>query len=195
MTRGRVVTEHDVRADRWYLGSRPHPDCIAVEAGQADLFLSGYLGIDFETRGPGRLPPARRRRDVPPRPAAARRDDPLRHPHRPASSARATRYLFRFRFDGTVDGEPLMTMRDGCAGFFTAEALAAGKGIVHTALDRQPLPGVRPDDWRDLVPHGVECRYDDAQVDALRARRPRRGVRPGVRAAARCATRSPARRA
>ena len=28
--------------------SRP---CIAVEAGQADLFLSGFLGIDFQTRG------------------------------------------------------------------------------------------------------------------------------------------------
>ena len=27
------------------------PPCIAIESGQADLFLSGYLGIDFVTKG------------------------------------------------------------------------------------------------------------------------------------------------
>ena len=43
--------------------------------------------------------------------------------------------LFRFQFDATVAGEPLLTMRDGCAGFFTPEELAAGKGIVPRALD------------------------------------------------------------
>src|SRR5206468_5945289 len=44
---GRVVTEHDVLEDGWYLDGGRIPTCIAVEAGQADLFLSGYLGIDF----------------------------------------------------------------------------------------------------------------------------------------------------
>ena len=34
-------------------------------------------------------------------------------------------YLFRFRFDGSVDGRPLLSMRDGCAGFFTQEELDA----------------------------------------------------------------------
>src|SRR5206468_2478547 len=33
--------------------------------------------------------------------------------------------------------------------------------------DRQPLPGKRPDDWRDLVPPRL-CSLDAAQVDALR---------------------------
>jgi hypothetical protein len=48
---GRVVTEHDVLPGAWYLDGGRIPTCIAVEAGQADLFLSGYLGIDFETGG------------------------------------------------------------------------------------------------------------------------------------------------
>ena len=49
--------------------------------------------------------------------------------------------LFRFEFDATVDGEPLLTMRDGCAGFFTPEELAAGQGIVaRRSIDR---PGRR----------------------------------------------------
>ena len=51
MTSGRVVTEHDILPGAWYLDCNRIPTCIAVEAGQADLFLSGWLGIDFETKG------------------------------------------------------------------------------------------------------------------------------------------------
>ncbi|MEJ2475766.1 MAG: hypothetical protein P8Y74_18070, partial [Desulfobacterales bacterium] len=48
---GRVVTEHDVLADAWYLDGNRAPVCISVEAGQADLFLCAYLGIDHEVKG------------------------------------------------------------------------------------------------------------------------------------------------
>ena len=65
MTSGKIVTEHDVRPDTWYLDNGRIPTCVAVEAGQADLFLSGYLGIDFITKGSRGLPPARRRGDLP----------------------------------------------------------------------------------------------------------------------------------
>ena len=51
MTSGRCITDHAVRPDRWYLDAGRCPTSIAVEAGQADLFLSGYLGIDFITKG------------------------------------------------------------------------------------------------------------------------------------------------
>ena len=68
-------------------------------------------------------------------------------------------HLFRFRFEGTVNGEPLLTMTDGVAGFFTAEELASGKGVVQTELDRRPLPGVQPDDGAELPPLAVES-YD-----------------------------------
>jgi len=43
---GRIVTEHDVLPDAWYLDGGRAPVCISVEAGQADLFLCAYLGID-----------------------------------------------------------------------------------------------------------------------------------------------------
>src|SRR5205085_9569724 len=46
LTRGRVVTEHAVRPDRWYLEAGRIPTALSVEAGQADLFLAGFLGID-----------------------------------------------------------------------------------------------------------------------------------------------------
>jgi 3-hydroxymyristoyl/3-hydroxydecanoyl-(acyl carrier protein) dehydratase len=166
MTGGRVVTEHDVLPNAWYLDHGRIPTCIAVEAGQADLFLSGYLGIDIETKGE----------------AVYRLLDAVVTFHRPLPQAGAViRYdirierffrqgdtiLFRFNFDATVDGEPLLTMRDGCAGFFTQEELNSGRGIVQTALDKRPQPGVRPANWRAYA--SLEHRaYSDAELDAFR---------------------------
>ena len=167
MTSGRVVTEHDVTAERWYLDGGRIPTCIAVEAGQADLFLSGYLGIDFQSRGKAvyRLLDAvvTFHRSLPVPGDVIRYDIRIEHFFRQDQT-----YLFRFNFEGTVNGEPLLSMQKGCAGFFTEQELAAGQGIVHTRLDLMPQPGVRPDDWRDLAPLQVES-YDEAQVDAIYA--------------------------
>src|SRR5262249_50058920 len=76
-------------------------------------------------------------------------------------------HLFRFRFEGSVAGEPLLTMTDGCAGFFTEEELASGRGVGRPELQRRPRPGGTPGDEGDLPPVGVES-YDEPQIDALR---------------------------
>jgi 3-hydroxymyristoyl/3-hydroxydecanoyl-(acyl carrier protein) dehydratase len=165
MTSGRVVTEHDVTTDRWYLDGGRIPTCIAVEAGQADLFLSGYLGIDFVAKGKAvyRLLDAvvTFHRGLPVPGDVIRYDIKIDHFFRQDQT-----YLFRFNFEGTVNGEPLLSMQNGCAGFFTEQELAAGQGIVHTKLDLMPQPGIKPDDWRELAPLAVEA-YDAAQVDAI----------------------------
>ena len=112
LTSGRVVTEHDIKAGAWYLDHSRIPTCIAVEAGQADLFLSGYLGIDLHTRG-----------------LAVYRllDASIIFHHGLPGPGSTIRYeinidtffsqgdtkLFRFRFEATVNGEPLLSMRDG----------------------------------------------------------------------------------
>ena len=142
------------------------PVCVAVEAGQADLFLAGYLGIDLRTRGL----------------AVYRLLDAVVEFHRPLPSEGARveydiyideffrqgdTWLFRFRFESTCDGEALMTMRDGCAGFFSDAALAGGKGIIHTQLDKQSRPGLINDGVREYVPMALEG-YDLDQVAALR---------------------------
>jgi acyl transferase domain-containing protein/3-hydroxymyristoyl/3-hydroxydecanoyl-(acyl carrier protein) dehydratase len=167
MSSGRVVTEHDVSADRWYLDGGRIPTCIAVEAGQADLFLSGYLGIDFISKGRAvyRLLDAvvTFHRGLPVPGDTIRYDIQIDHFFRQGDT-----YLFRFHFEGTLNGEPLLSMQNGCAGFFTEQELAAGRGIVHTRLDLLPLPGKRPDDWRELAPMAVEG-YDEAQVEAIYA--------------------------
>ncbi|MBI4425383.1 MAG: type I polyketide synthase [Elusimicrobia bacterium] len=166
MTSGRVVTEHDVLPGAWYLDGGRIPTCIAVEAGQADLFLSGYLGIDAQTRGLAMyrlLDAAVTFHQGLPRPG-----DTIRYDIRIERFARqGDTWLFFFDFESTVGGRPLLSMRKGCAGFFTAEQLAAGKGIVFSELDRRPNPGKRPPDWKELAPMAVES-YDARAVDALR---------------------------
>lgn len=167
LTTGRVVTEHDIHPGAWYLDNGRIPTCIAVESGQADLFLAGYLGIDFETRGLAvyRLLDAvvTFHRDLPGAGETILYDIHIDHFFRQGET-----YLFRFWFDATVNGQPLMSMREGCAGFFTAQELASGKGIIQTELDRQPRPGVRSPDLEQLIPMQVES-YSDQQIDALRA--------------------------
>jgi acyl transferase domain-containing protein/3-hydroxymyristoyl/3-hydroxydecanoyl-(acyl carrier protein) dehydratase len=166
MTSGRVVTEHDIHPGAWYLDCGRIPTCIAVESGQADLFLSGWLGIDFETKGLASyrlLDAVVTFHDALPGPGQViHYDIKVLNFFRQGST-----YLFRFEFDATVNSKPLLTMREGCAGFFTEAELAGGKGIIHTALDRRPRPGVRPADWSDPVPMSVEI-FDDSQLLALR---------------------------
>ncbi len=167
MTRGRVVTEHDILPGAWYLDGGRVPTCIAVEAGQADLFLSGYLGIDFETKGLAvyRLLDAKVcfHCELPGPGAVIRYDIRIDGFFRQGST-----WLFRFNFDATVAGRPFLTMTEGCAGFFSAAELAGGRGIVRTAMDLEPRPGKRPADWEELVAVGVES-YSAEQLEALRA--------------------------
>ena len=166
MSHGRVVTEHDIQPDAWYLDGGRIPTCIAVEAGQADLFLSGYLGIDFITRGLAvyRLLDAvvTFHRGLPGPGEIIKYDIRIERFFRQGDT-----WLFRFFFEATVGGQPLLSMRDGCAGFFSQQELDAGKGIVRPALDLRPTKGIRPTDWQDLVPLSSEG-YNATQLDRLR---------------------------
>ena len=167
LSHGRVVTEHDVHPGAWYLDGGRIPTCIAVEAGQADLFLSGYLGIDFETQGRAvyRLLDAKVcfHQGLPGPGSIIHYDIRIDRFFRQGDT-----WLFRFRFEATVEGQPFLTMTDGCAGFFTAAELASGKGVVRTTIDLKPMPGKRSADWEDFVALGVES-YSEAQLEALRA--------------------------
>jgi 3-hydroxymyristoyl/3-hydroxydecanoyl-(acyl carrier protein) dehydratase len=165
--RGQVVTEHDIHPGAWYLDGGHIPTCIAVEAGQADLFLSAYLGIDFQTRGLAvyRLLDAAVtfHRSLPGPGEIIRYDI-----HIDSFFRQGDTHLFRFRFEGSVGGEPLLTMTDGCAGFFTAEQLAAGQGVVRKSLALQARPGVRAPGEQDLAPMVAES-FSEHQVEGLRS--------------------------
>jgi 3-hydroxymyristoyl/3-hydroxydecanoyl-(acyl carrier protein) dehydratase len=164
---GRVITEHDVLPDAWYLDGGRAPVCISVEAGQADLFLCAYLGIDLAVRGRRtyRLLDAtvEFHRELP-QPGETIRyvitiDKFLRQ---------GETYLFLFHFEGTIGNARFITMTDGCAGFFTPEEVDRSGGIILTDTDLQPAAGRTPADWKHPVPMAREC-YDDRSLEALRA--------------------------
>ena len=166
MGAGQVVTEHDVKPDAWYLDGNRAPVCISVEAGQADLFMCSYLGIDHQVKGQ----------------RAYRLLDAVVTFHRglpqPGDTIRyeiaidrfvrqGDTWMFFFRFEGYIGEDHLITMRDGCAGFFTEEEVLASGGIILTDAERAPMTGTVPDNWQTLVSMDRET-YNDDQVDALR---------------------------
>lgn len=165
MKHGRVVTEHTVHKERWYLDAGRCPTSIAVESGQADLFLSGFLGIDFQTCGLAvyRLLDAvvTFHRELPRIGETITYDIHIDEFFRQADS-----WLFRFRFEGTIAGQPMLSMANGVAGFFTDAALAAGQGVVHTKLDLLPQPG-KSFGFTPLIPVG-NTSLDEQAVNALR---------------------------
>lgn len=166
---GGITTEHDIQAGAWYLDNNHIPACIAVEAGQADLFLSGYLGIDHITRGLAfyRLLDAcvTFHQQLPPAGRTIRYNIHIDNFFRQGET-----HLFRFRFTATVDGRPLLSMEQGCAGFFTSDQLSAGQGIVQTELEKRQGAGKLTGGWRQLLPMRVES-YDEKKLNALRAGR------------------------
>ncbi len=163
---GRIVTEHDVRPEAWYLDGGRAPACISVEAGQADLFLSAYLGIDLVVRGRRtyRLLDAtvKFHRSLPVPGETLRYEIEIQKFVRQAET-----HLFFFNFVGYVGDTRLITMTDGCAGFFTSDEVRQSGGIILTAEDAKPLPGRRSADWQDLVEVKRES-YDDQAISQLR---------------------------
>ncbi|MFQ5485279.1 MAG: beta-ketoacyl synthase N-terminal-like domain-containing protein, partial [Desulfobacterales bacterium] len=166
MGTGQIVTEHDVTIDAWYLDGGSAPVSISMEAGQADLFLCAYLGIDHAVRGTRNyrlLDAAVTFHRHLPRPGETIRYE--------IDSERFVRhgdtYLFFFRYNAFIGKTRFITMRNGCAGFFTKKELKNSGGIILSQKDRSKANGKRDPDWKELVPLKVES-YDDSAIEALR---------------------------
>ncbi len=163
---GRIVTEHDVVPGIWYLDGGKAPVCISVEAGQADLFLCSFLGIDHEVKGER----AYRLLDAAvefhrglPEPG-----DTLRYEIEIEKFLKQGKtYLFFFHFTGTINGEPLITMTNGCAGFFTDDEVRNSGGIVLSPEETGSGSGKKSRDFTAPVVFPKKHLSDD-QVEALR---------------------------
>ncbi len=163
---GCIVTEHDVFPGAWYLDGGHAPVCISVEAGQADLFLCSYLGIDHNIKGKRtyRLLDATVsfHRELP------KPGEIIKYViHIDRFVQQGETYLFFFRFNGFIGNHLLITMTNGCAGFFTEEEVENSGGIILPEENRKIMPGIKPEDWNDLVPFSKEA-YDDKALNALR---------------------------
>ncbi len=163
---GSLVTEHDVHPGAWYLDGNRVPVCISIEAGQADLFLCSYLGIDLKVKGERTyrlLDAVATFHHGLPQPG-----DVIRYEIEIEKFIRqGETYLFFFHFNGYIRDQHIISMRNGCAGFFTKEEVKNSGGIVLTEKDKQKIPGKKPADWKDLVPMKKES-FDDTGIDALR---------------------------
>jgi PfaB family protein len=166
LSSGRVVTEHDVRPDAWYLDGNRAPVCISVEAGQADLFLSAYLGIDHQVKGRRtyRLLDAviRFHRGLP-QPGETIRYDI----HIDKFVRHEATYLFFFRFEGFIGNQHLITMTNGCAGFFTEMEVRSSGGIILSEEDLGKGPCIDCRPFEAIFDVNQDA-YDDEQIEALR---------------------------
>jgi acyl transferase domain-containing protein/3-hydroxymyristoyl/3-hydroxydecanoyl-(acyl carrier protein) dehydratase len=140
MGTGTVWTETDVRDGSWYLHERRMPAGIMIEAGQADLFLISWLGVDFRNRGErayrllgcdltyhGGLPQV---------------GDTLRYDiHVDGHARQGEVSLFFFHYDCRIGQAVRLSVRNGQAGFFTEEELRDTGGVLWDAAAAAPPPG------------------------------------------------------
>lgn len=137
-----MTTEYDIPHDAWYSVDGQIPWAVAVESGQCDLMLISYLGIDFDNKGVlvyrlldctltflDELP---------------KEGQTLRYDIRINSYASSgDNLLFFFSYNCFVGDKMVLKMHGGCAGFFSDDDLARGKGIILTDAEiaaRKAIP-------------------------------------------------------
>ena len=129
MGKGCIWTETDIRADAIYMHNGHMAPGYFIEAGQADLLLISYLGIDFLNKGErayrllgceltfhGSLP----------KPGETLHYDIHVDGHAVQGDVR----LFFFHYDCKVNGQTRLSVRNGQAGFFTKQELQDGGGLI-----------------------------------------------------------------
>lgn len=149
---GTIWTQTDVERDSWYLNGGYMPAGFMIEAGQADLMLISFMGIDLLNQGErvyrllgctltyhGDLPAPHERLEYEIRITGHARHGDVR--------------LFFFEYDCISAGRRRLTVRDGQAGFFSRDELEHALGVLWTP--EEGLAALSPDDRVD--PPAVEC--------------------------------------
>lgn len=136
--KGTIWTETDIGPKDWHLMDglmRPGP---LIEAGQADLSLISYMGADLLNRDERvyRLLGCELtlQSGVLPRPGDTLRFQIEITGHAELGGVR----MFFFQYDGYVGDRLLHSVRNGQAGFFTDDELAASRGVLWTPEDASP---------------------------------------------------------
>ncbi|WP_320773308.1 hypothetical protein [Streptomyces sp. CRN 30] len=174
MGTGSVHTETDVTPDAWYLDPAGRmPAGLFIEAGQADLLLISWLGVDLldhaEERVYRLLGCEVTYHGPPPAVGETLRYEIHVEEHAEHEGVR----LFFFRNDCYVGDELRLTVREGQAGFFTDGELAGSNGVRWT-------PGAPPE--RTVAPPAVPpaaAAFGPEEVRAFAAGRPADCFGPG----------------
>ncbi|MEW1906917.1 beta-ketoacyl synthase N-terminal-like domain-containing protein [Kitasatospora sp. NPDC085895] len=130
-----IRTEYDVPKDAWYAVDGGVPPAVAIEAGQCDLLLISYLGIDFRNKGERvyRLLDSTLvfHGDLPRAGQTLRYDISI---NRFVTQGDTT--LFFFSYLCYADGELILELKDASAGFFSRAELDTPLGVVVTAKEK-----------------------------------------------------------
>ncbi|GAA1168901.1 beta-ketoacyl synthase N-terminal-like domain-containing protein [Streptomyces rhizosphaericus] len=162
----KITTEFDVPEDAWYAVDGGVPPAVTVEAGQCDLLLVSYLGIDFRNKGERvyRLLDSSLIFHGPlPRTGQTLRYDISidRFVHQGDTT------LFFFSYLCYADGELILELKDACAGFFGKQELDTPLGVVmsekekagraaRTALPKKTFKPLEYTDKDHLTPDDLE---------------------------------------
>jgi acyl transferase domain-containing protein/3-hydroxymyristoyl/3-hydroxydecanoyl-(acyl carrier protein) dehydratase/1-acyl-sn-glycerol-3-phosphate acyltransferase len=163
MGTGTLWTETDVRQDSWYLDDQGRmPAGVMIEAGQADLLLISWLGVDLLNRGErvyrllgceltyhGGL--------------CAPGDTLVYDIHIDGHANQGDIRLFFFHYDCRVNGASRLTVRHGQAGFFTDEELANSAGVLWDCAEEKCTSDA------PLDPPAVVCTKPRLDASELRA--------------------------
>ncbi|MFJ7073630.1 beta-ketoacyl synthase N-terminal-like domain-containing protein [Streptomyces sp. NPDC098781] len=130
-----ITTEYDVPEDAWYAVDGGVPPAVTVEAGQCDLLLVSYLGIDFRNKGERvyRLLDSTLifRGNLPRVGQTLRYDISIdRFVHQGDTT------LFFFSYKCYADDELILELHDACAGFFSRQELETPLGVVMTEKEK-----------------------------------------------------------
>ncbi|MFF9689624.1 beta-ketoacyl synthase N-terminal-like domain-containing protein [Streptomyces sp. NPDC014623] len=173
---GTIRTETDVRLDSWYLDPAGRmPAGLMIEAGQADLLLISWLGIDLLNRGERvyrLLGCELTYHGSPPRAGETLRYEIHIDRHARHDGIR----LFFFHYDCYVGGELRLSVRDGQAGFFTKAELDDTDGVRWDPASCSPAADV-PHDAPAV--HCPRPAFTAEQVLAFAAGRPADCFGPG----------------
>ena len=156
-----MTTEYDIPLDAPFLIDGQIPWSVSVESGQCDLMLISYIGIDFQNKGERvyRLLDC----ELTFLEEMAFGGETLRYEiHIDSYAKNGEQLLFFFHYDCYVGDKKVLIMRNGCAGFFTDEELADGKGVISTSHDQAQLDNAQSGYFRPLISNDqTQYNYQD----------------------------------
>tara|TARA_R110001583_G_scaffold53742_4_gene165379 strand:- start:2831 stop:8779 length:5949 start_codon:yes stop_codon:yes gene_type:complete len=160
-----MATEYDIPVDAPFLIDGHIPWSVSVESGQCDLMLISYIGIDFQNKSERiyRLLDCELTflEDM------AFGGETLRYEiHIDSYAKNGEQLLFFFHYDCYVGDKKVLIMRKGCAGFFTDEELADGKGVIHNDKDKAAFANAKKSYFKPLI-NNTKTQYNYADMMKL----------------------------
>jgi acyl transferase domain-containing protein/3-hydroxymyristoyl/3-hydroxydecanoyl-(acyl carrier protein) dehydratase len=160
-----MTTEYDIPVNAPFLIDGQIPWSVSVESGQCDLMLISFIGIDFQNKSERvyRLLDC----ELTFLEEMAFGGETLRYEiHIDSYANNGEQLLFFFHYDCFVGDKKVLIMRNGCAGFFTDEELADGKGVVANDQDNAQFASAQKSYFKPLIANN-RTQYNYADMHKL----------------------------